>query len=480
MRPLIITSGGAPCKVIMKYKNEIQRISNCILLDTSLADVKQIGPISKKNPGYLIMNEGIDNKEFSKFTGIDIGCAITSGNDNDAQAKGRQGINRQKEDFVLAFAMDSRLGITERIWKTIEDRNLNDATDYVLFMAGLGGGTGSGSINGIASRFYRAQEGKGTSSGSKHIVLGILPSIEEDNLGEDTNRLRFNTVWALYELMRPIRRPNPLILLDNEAMDKEDPRPTKPVMDIIRMFCDWRPNKDAGDFFTKYGRSEMGCKVMAPYYASIDKAHLCEITKDDIDNSLLNFIPDEKEINPHNESSGRWFMGINEQDFQLGKQKIADGDPDTGGIYILTKGITKDLRSHLKKRMCEILEISENDIQPNDIVEEIPLIGKPRKAEFMILMLFDSPLELSRIRGLVSCVDWLVNKEKKLSLDHAFDHIINENARTVLKDFVEVMINDLTNNPKSPQSMPKHEIQFQDDHFEQVSYKEQGHILQAP
>jgi hypothetical protein len=65
-------------------------------------------------------------------------------------------------------------------------------------------------------------------------------------------------------------------------------------------------------------------------------------------------------------------------------------------------------------------------------------------------------------------------------LDHAFDHIINENAKTVLKDFVEVMINDLTDNPESPQSMPKHEIQFQDDHFERVSYKEQGHILQAP
>ena len=56
----------------------------------------------------------------------------------------------------MAFAMDSKLGMTDRIWKTIEDLKLDDGTDYVLFMAGLGGGTGSGSINGIASRFYKS------------------------------------------------------------------------------------------------------------------------------------------------------------------------------------------------------------------------------------------------------------------------------------------------------------------------------------
>jgi len=479
MRPLIITSGGAPCKVIIKYKNEIERISNCILLDTSLADVKQLGPISKRTPGYLIMNEGLDDKEFSRYTGVDIGCAVISGNGNDEQVRGRQGINRQKEDFVLAFAMDSKLGITERIWKTIEDRKLDHGTDYVLFMAGLGGGTGSGSINGIASRFYKAQEGKKSVSGSKHIVVGILPSIEEDNLGEDTNRLRFNTVWALYELMRPIKRPNPLILLDNEAMDRNDPRPTKPVMDLIHMFCDWRPNKDAGDFFTKYGRSEMGCKVMAPYYACIEKAHLCDISHEDIDRSLLNFKPDEKTTNRHDDSFGRWLMGITEQDFLLGQKKIKDGDPETGGIYILTKGITNELRSHLKEKICEILEISEDSLQPGDIVEEVPLIGKPGKAEFMILMLFDSPLELSRIRGLVSCVDWLVNKKEQLSLDRAFAHIYHENAKKVLKEFVEVMIRDLADNFDSPKNMPKHEIQFQDDHFELVPYKEQEHTPQS-
>ncbi len=478
MRPLIITSGGAPCKVIMKYKREIQRISNCILLDTSLADVKQLGPISKKIPGYLIINEGLDNREFSSFTGIDIGCSVISGNGDDAHSKGRQGINRQKEDLVLALAMDSMLGITERIWKTIEDRELDHTTDYVLFMAGLGGGTGSGSINGIASRFYKAQEGRENSSGSKHIVLGILPTIEENKLGEDTNRLRFNTVWALYELMRPIKRPNPLILLDNEAMDRTNPRPTKPVMDVVRMFCDWRPNRDAGDFFTKYGRSEMGCKVMAPYYASLGKAHLNDISQEDIDNSLLNFIPDETEINPNDQSAGRWLISINKQDFLLGQQKIADGNPDTGGIYILTKGITNDLRDHLKEKIWEILEIREDALQPNDIVEEIPLLSKPRKAEFMILTLFDSPLELSRIQKLVSCVDWLIDK-KKLSLDHAFEHVYNDSAKTVLKNFVDAMMADLTQNLESPKNMPKHEIQFKDDHFELVSYKEEGQLLQA-
>jgi len=461
----------------MKYKNEIKRISNCILLDTSLADVKQLGPISKNNPGYLIMNEGLDNKEFNKFTGIDIGCSVISGNDTDAQAKGRQGINRQKEDFVLAFAMDSRLGITKRIWTTIENQKLDHTTDYVLFMAGLGGGTGSGSINGIASRFYEAQESQNI-SGSKHIVLGILPSIEENNLGEDTNRLRFNTVWAIYELMRPIKRPNPLILLDNEAMDRNDSRPTRPVMNVIRMLCDWRPNRDAGDFFTKYGRSEMGCKVMAPYYASIGKDRLSDIRPEDIDNALLNFMPDGKMINPYEESSGRWMMRINKQDFLLGQKKIVDGDPDTGGVYILTKGITNELRSHLKKKLCEILDINANNIQPNDVVEEAPLLGKPKKAEFMVLTLFDSPLELSRVRDLVTCVDWLI-KEKKMNLDHAFEHIYHENTRAVLKDFVGAMIRDLAESLEAPGNMPKHEIQFHGDHFERVPYKERDPILQA-
>jgi hypothetical protein len=248
-------------------------------------------------------------------------------------------------------------------------------------------------------------------------------------------------------------------------------------MNIIRMFCDWRPTKDAGDFFTKYGRSEMGCKVMAPYYASIGKDHLGDICEDDINNSLLNFMPDGKMINPYDESAGRWFMRINEQDLLLGKKKIIDGNPDTGGIYILSKGITNELRSHLKEKLCEILEIDANSIQPNDIVEEVPLLGKPRKAEFMILTLFDSPLELSRIKRLVSCVDWLINKEKKLSLDRAFDHIYHENARIVLKDFVGVMIQDLTENLEDPKNMPKHEIQFQDGKFELVRYKEREQIL---
>ena len=58
MRPLIITSGGAPAKVIRTYRDEIQRISNCMLLDTSLTDVKELGPIEENNPGYFIMTEG--------------------------------------------------------------------------------------------------------------------------------------------------------------------------------------------------------------------------------------------------------------------------------------------------------------------------------------------------------------------------------------------------------------------------------------
>jgi hypothetical protein len=473
MRPIIVSSGGAPCKVIRKYKNDIKRISNCILLDTSLADVKQLGPIEKKNPGYLIMNDGLNTTELRACTGIDIACSVTSTEGNEAQTKGRQGINRQKEDFVLAFAMDMRLGITEKIWKTIENQKLNLGTDYVLFMAGLGGGTGSGSINGIASRFYKGQE---SVPGSKHIVVGILPSIEENDLGENTNRLRFNTIWALYELMRPIKRPNPLILLDNEAMDSNDPRPTKPVMNLIHMMCEWRPDKDAGDFFTKYGRSESGCKTMAPYYSCIKKDRLRNIGPKDIDDALLNFKPDgKKRINPNENSPGRWLMTINEQDFILGRKKIEDGDPDTGGLYILTKGLTEDLRSYLKDKVCQSMEIHKESLQPNDIVVETPLLNQPGMVEFMILMLFDSPLELDRIRKLISTVDSLVNKENQFSLDNAFDHIPNKDAKKVLKNFAEAMIKDMAENFENPNGMPKHEIKFCEDvsRFELVDYQEE-------
>ena len=459
--------------MIRKYKNEIKRISNCLLLDTSLADVRQLGPIEKNNPGYLIMNEGIDTKEFITCTGVDIACSIIDEENKEAKTKGRQGINRQKEDFVLAFAMDAKLGITDKIWKAIEDRKLNIGPDYVLFMAGLGGGTGSGSINGIASRFYKGQE---KVPGSKHIVLGILPSIDEDNFGENPNRLRFNTLWALYELMRPIKRPNPLILLDNEAMDSNDPRPTKPVMDLIHMLCDWRPDKDAGDFFTKYGRSELGCKTMAPYYACIEKGQLRDIGPNDIDSAMLNFKPNGRtKINPHDNSPGRWFMTITEEDFVLGREKIADGNPDTGGIYILTKGLTRELREYLKDKVCEGMEMSKECIQPNDIVEETPMLNRPGKVEFLILTLFDSPLELSRIQRMVSTVDSLINEKKQFSLDNTFDHIYNKDARIVLKEFSEAMIKDMAENLEDPRSMHKHDIKFYEEisRFKVVDYKEE-------
>ena len=394
MRPLIITSGGAPANVIRTYKEEIRRISNCILLDTTISQVKELGPIEKNMPGYFIMNQGLDDSLFYKHTGIDIGCSVVYGEGDGERAEGKQGINRQKEDFILAFAMDEKLGISERIWSNIERHRLTVGTDYVLFIAGLGGGTGSGSINSIASRYYKARDvQERTIRGSKHLVLGILPSIRENDQGEDVNRLRFNTVWALYDMLRPIKRPNPLILLDNEAMDSENVRSVRPIMNIISILSDWRPDKDGGDFFTKYGT-----KTMAPYYASIEKSNIHKIDREDIDRALANLVVGEGKINATGETSGRWYLTIGQEDVRCMKDNAINGRSaeDRSSVYIVTKGLTIGMRSYLRERISRLLCIEESRI--GSVVMEWPLLDRPGKAEFMLLLFFQSPLELSRIR----------------------------------------------------------------------------------
>jgi hypothetical protein len=473
MRPLIITSGGAPAKVIRANKSEIKRISNCMLLDTSLADVKELGPIEKNNPGYFIMNKGLDDNIFSKYTGIAIGCSIVSSEGDGEAAQGRKGINRQKEDFILAFALDDKLGISERIWSTIEQQKLRLNTDYLLFIAGLGGGTGSGSINSIANRFYKATEGQDDKAflGSKHVVVGILPSFKENEQGEDVNRLRFNTVWALYDMLRPVKRPNPLILLDNEAMDKANSRPTKPIMNIISMLSDWRPDKDGGDFFTKYGT-----KTMAPYYGCIEKPLLRMITKEDIDRSLRNIVVGQKEINSNEDSLGRWYLTISQNDIDNSQNGGNDSNSDSnttiekGSIYILTKGLPVDLRSYLRSEVGRLLRFDDSKME--SVVMEWPLINTPGKAEFLLLMMFQSPMQIGRIKDMIICVQKLVRGKKKM-LEKSFDHITRDDTRVVLNNFVHEMLSSMdpaTN--KDPRFMPKHEIKFFGDCFELVAYKE--------
>ena len=462
MQPLIVTSGGAPCKVIghPQYIEEIERIGNCILLDTSKADMaSEIGPIRKSNPGYLIMHEGIDDTEFKKATGIVSGFSSLGDT-------GRKGMWGKKEILILALAMDSKLGITEKIWKTIEDQGLVKDIDSVMFISGLGGGTGSGSINGIASRYYESEskKGAGKGSGALHIVIGLLPTTKETEVRN--NRLGLNTVWALYELMRPIERPNPLILLDNDAMDKNDPTPKKPVMDVISMLCDWRPFEDAGNFLSRYRASKVGAMVMAPYYASISKTHLRDISQEDIDISLLNFKPDKNVINPYDDPSGRWLMSINEQDLQLGTLKVTDRDSATGGMYILTKGIPDKLRLYLREKICKILGTNTD----SDIQLSKTFIDKPKKAEFMILTMFDSPLELTRIKELVSSVKGQVDK---LDFDTEFRHVVNSNAKKELTDYVKAMIKDLTENLESPEDLLKWDIKYLDGCFRLVRYEEE-------
>ena len=450
MRPLIITSGGAPANVIGIYRDEIRRISNCILLDTSLNDVKSIGPISKNNPGYMLMNEGLDDKVFLEHTGIAIGCSVLSNNNGTQEnTEGRRGMGRQKEDFILAFALDDKLGISERIWTTIESYKLRSDVDYILFIAGLGGGTGSGSINGIAGRYY---QGKGSEriESSKHFVLGILPSIKENDRGENLNRLKFNTIWALYELLRPIKRPNPLILLDNEAMDRTNPRPTKPVMEMISMLTDWRPDKDGVDFFAKYGT-----KTMVPYYASIEKYNIFMISETDIDAALANLPVDQKGINSVNDSSGRWFYSIDQNDINRVIESAKKKQSEINNIYIITKGLPNSLRNSMKKKVANALNIDEEKIGM-----EIPLLDKPGKVEILILLFFNNPFDLNRIDSLFREVKELVEPNKSNFLENAFAHITNDDVRNVLNDFVEQMIDDLSVYSKDIVCMPKHIIRF--------------------
>ena len=490
MRPLIITSGGAPAKVIRTYRDEIQRTSNCMLLDTSLTDVKELGPIEENNPGYFIMTEGLDDKIYSEYTGIAIGFSIVSGDGNGEAAEGRKGINRQKEDFILAFAMDDELGISEKIWSTIERKKLSRDTDYLLFIAGLGGGTGSGSINNIANRYYRMKEATeaGTRKaflGSKHIVLGILPSIKEQDQGEKVDRLWFNTVWALYDMLRPVIRPNPMILLDNEAMDKSNPRPTEPIMNIISMLSDWRPNKDGGDFFTKFGN-----RSMAPYYGCIEKPSIHEIKKGDIDQALLNLVVGEKEINNFSQSFGKWYLTVNQNDLDnchnnridlnclnnLNRTPDINPSSDCGSLYIITKGLSNNMRTYLKEQVTNLLCIDKRNLE--SVVMEWPMLDRPEKAEFLLLSMFQSPMQINRIKDMIVYVQDLVNR--KDFLENAFHHINRDDTRKVLNDFVREMLKSMDPvTTKDPRFMPKHEIKFLGDHFELVPYEEQDQTSQA-
>ncbi len=298
-------------------------------------------------------------------------------------------------------------------------------------------------------------------------MLGILPSIKENDRGENLNRLKFNTIWALYELMRPIERPNPLILLDNEAMDRNNPRPTKPVMEMISMLTDWRPDKDGGDFFTKYGT-----KTMVPYYASIEKENLYSINETDIDIALANFSVDSKGINQENDSSSRWFFSLDKKDLDRIIETAKIGQSEFNNIYIITKGLPNSLRNSVKKKVANTLKIDEEKIGM-----ETPLLDKAGKAEILVLLFFNNPFNLNRIDSLFREVKELIENNTSDFLEISFAHITNKNARDELNLFVRQMIDDLSVESKDIASMSKHVIKFdpKKERFESVPYTEDKH-----
>ena len=461
MRPLIIGSGGTPAKIVSKYPDDFRRMSQCILLDTSIGDIdtRKIGrwdSLRGSNPGYILMLEELEDskeKDFRNLTG-------------EALSKCQSGNYRRKELLVLGFAYDengSGLNIANNAWKKIKSKIVFKEgeikeIDYFLHIAGLAGGTGSGTINGLVTKINEDIKAKPL----PHVVLGILPSREkskdEPNQGDNPDRAieskhgdyfirqEFNALWALYDLMLPKKN---LILIDNTVLPSEnDSFPKKTIKDVINMLTEWSFSYDAGNLFSNICKN----RTMAPYYASIENiSNMGKIKIDDIDNMLLNFAIDEGATNSHKDSRGNWLLKVEKED--LDKVQKSEGTK----VFLITKGIVKnEFIERVKNNISEIFKIKEKDIS------SVPaMLNRPGKAEILALAFFESPLAIKRIKTLASNVK--ANKGELLAMyfnGYTDDH----NAKGTLVQFAEKMIASM-NNAEAAEALEQCRISFESGKF---------------
>lgn len=134
------------------------------------------------------------------------------------------------------------------------------------------------------------------------------------------------------------------------------------------------------------------------------------------------------------------------------------------------------MRTYLKEQVTSLLCIDKRNLE--SAVMEWPMLDRPEKAEFLLLSMFRSPMQINRIKDMIVYVQDLVNRKE--FLENAFHHINRDTTRKVLNDFVREMLKSMDPvTTKDPMFMPKHEIKFLDDHFELVPYEEPDQTSQA-
>lgn len=169
-------------------------------IDAQLKDTCSEEFVSPDNPlsGYM-WRIGI-----RPFTIISVGRSSENTNGNNGKIQAR---SQGSTSFFLP-------NITEMIWPTKRGSQASKLCDSILFLASLGGGTGTGFINPITS-FVRSEE-----SIFPIFALGILTEKGDDKRHAKEGQRYLAAVIAMYDLLTKESREgiDGLILMDNQIL----------------------------------------------------------------------------------------------------------------------------------------------------------------------------------------------------------------------------------------------------------------------